>query len=734
MLQYESDSDSDTNPAKQPVLTKCCTKLACLNCIRKWIVDNHFCPHCRKRITQAELVDVRRFVDGIAEEIAPIMETKLKINANCPSHPQQPLNYFCDTCNKPICSDCAILSTEHKGHSIIGVSAMRAKCEEALKASMESVRVRKSDIDAVASLVAEEKKNVSELKSVAVTHMEKRMKEMTELLDNDVETMMHILDDRQNKANQAKQMLEDQINEIDRVLKVASDQTIVAGKDAIISKADNVIARSFSFDDEEERIVLTESYYPTQMQKLPTNAFSLPDHSRFGLRYFNPSQLSAFPLSLSRHLLQPGPSPLHVLVKSLFGDEEAEMKKAEEDGLAVHPHLTTPPFPFPPNRLNSPLTPPYTHFHFSFPHFFTVCSLTGPLFSPTFHLSPFPFRFRCQIFGKPDERNIEQRMGQERERMLGVYLELLEHYPDNLFEPPPEDADPARVYASSLFRKCIHKAEDEVAALFPFDWKVEVLAQPRSVISNEPILEPSRTLPSRPQSFSRGYVSNFQTGTPLGYRNYMSRSDMQKGGYEWSDGSVHFRLSIRRPTYRDEAEEYERMFHGLMMVVREMEKQERQSETSAVEEQKEENVEDAGPDSGEEEEEERRNEEEGEEEEQALAGDEELRLDEEPVQETAQPSDTDQVQSALEELTLSTAESQQSAETGIYSSSEDEKEEEIDDATDLQDEVKNPVSENTPSPTPPTQNTSPLPTYQIINPFSKAPIDPLATPFVGTAP
>lgn len=53
--------------AKRPVVTRCCTKLVCYNCIQRWIRQNQTCPQCRKHLTMSDVIDVGRLVNDVSE-------------------------------------------------------------------------------------------------------------------------------------------------------------------------------------------------------------------------------------------------------------------------------------------------------------------------------------------------------------------------------------------------------------------------------------------------------------------------------------------------------------------------------------------------------------------------------------------------------------------------------------------------------------------------------------------
>ncbi|KAJ3134545.1 Tripartite motif containing 37 [Physocladia obscura] len=119
----------------RPVMCPACSKISCESCVGKWL-DTHGsrCPHCRMPLSHEKLVACR-FMDELASQVRDAIKANARaatFNKDhcsiddtdvCPEH-NTPLHYFCSTCNDAICSDCAVLSSNHKSHSLEHLSTV----------------------------------------------------------------------------------------------------------------------------------------------------------------------------------------------------------------------------------------------------------------------------------------------------------------------------------------------------------------------------------------------------------------------------------------------------------------------------------------------------------------------------------------------------------------------------------------------------------------------------------
>jgi len=57
-----------------------------------------------------------RFVEEVTAAIDTLQAKQTKAKEVCTEHDNTPMNYYCNTCKRAICSDCAMFGDEHRSH------------------------------------------------------------------------------------------------------------------------------------------------------------------------------------------------------------------------------------------------------------------------------------------------------------------------------------------------------------------------------------------------------------------------------------------------------------------------------------------------------------------------------------------------------------------------------------------------------------------------------------------
>ena len=124
---------------KNPKMCIFCHRLACDECIRKWLNEKNTCGYCRHRITRFDFIDVP-FMSNIKilldynknlEEKKEDLEKEnkklnIKLNENrCNKHNEKIL-YYCINCNKKLCGKCTAFNNKeakiHEKHKVFEYS------------------------------------------------------------------------------------------------------------------------------------------------------------------------------------------------------------------------------------------------------------------------------------------------------------------------------------------------------------------------------------------------------------------------------------------------------------------------------------------------------------------------------------------------------------------------------------------------------------------------------------
>ncbi|XP_070556577.1 tripartite motif-containing protein 2-like [Ptychodera flava] len=113
---------------------------------------------------------------------------------NCEIHPKHEINFFCDTCRIPICSDCTIIDHRIPDHSHRYLQEVADECNKELSVLVEKLKVKAREVDQSTAEVKDACKKVTEQcmmnkqkvrkqKDALIDKIEKEERKLIEKLD-----------------------------------------------------------------------------------------------------------------------------------------------------------------------------------------------------------------------------------------------------------------------------------------------------------------------------------------------------------------------------------------------------------------------------------------------------------------------------------------------------------------------------------------------------------------------
>ena len=168
---------------------KDCSKFMCMECIgmhKKWA---DFASH---KLTSLD--EVTASVSSSSSQLLPAKQEPT-LTCSVPSH-DEPLKYYCDTCDESICRDCAILT--HKDHKYNLMAESYTKHRQELEHSLNPVKGKIEALKKILSALAEREGEIR-----------KRGEGVLEEIHEMVEEMMNVLRESERKLSEEAKRVTD---------------------------------------------------------------------------------------------------------------------------------------------------------------------------------------------------------------------------------------------------------------------------------------------------------------------------------------------------------------------------------------------------------------------------------------------------------------------------------------------------------------------------------------------
>lgn len=250
-----------------------CHHTFCLECLRQMFrVEGEFrqnltstfrsmpfavkisCPTCREGLIVSESEIKRLPMDHTVTELLSFVEGTGKTDIQfCSKHQMQPLNFFCEPCIMPICSDCTVIDhKESGGHIVMNVDEALEKYEPMLEETTKTTAAEKQSIDDKKSALERAFENVEQIQKELGVQIRQTFDRIRDTLDERERELFSISEQEiERKRKEIKECMdivvsrENSINKVLTSLKKAKEEKDISSmfsshKNAVETLSDKV--------------------------------------------------------------------------------------------------------------------------------------------------------------------------------------------------------------------------------------------------------------------------------------------------------------------------------------------------------------------------------------------------------------------------------------------------------------------------------------------------------------
>uniref|UniRef100_A0A1X7UGR5 Uncharacterized protein n=2 Tax=Amphimedon queenslandica TaxID=400682 RepID=A0A1X7UGR5_AMPQE len=212
---------------------KDCSQFLCTECIsthKKWAL---FANHQLTSLDEVTASDV----SSTSQLLAPAKQ-EAPLICPIPSH-DEPLKYYCDTCDESICRDCIMLA--HKDHKYNLIADSFTKHKEALEKSLNPVKGKIEGLKKVLSALVEREGEIRERGEGVLEEIHEMVEEMMNVLCQSerkltkqvkriTDDKLKVLSEQMKLAEKSLSLLEDVEDYVEQSLKTGSSQQVLRSK------------------------------------------------------------------------------------------------------------------------------------------------------------------------------------------------------------------------------------------------------------------------------------------------------------------------------------------------------------------------------------------------------------------------------------------------------------------------------------------------------------------------
>ena len=223
---------------------KDCSKFFCTECDG---VHKKWGPTSNHQLTSLD--EVTASVSSTSQLLAPAKQ-EAPLICPIPSH-DEPLKYYCDTCDESICRDCIMLA--HKDHKYNLIADSFTKHREALEKSLNPVKGKIEGLKKALSALAEREGEIRERGEGVLEEIHEMVEEMmnvlreserklTEQAKRVTDDKLKVLSEQTKSAEKSLSVLEDVEDYVEQSLKTGSPQQVLRSKKQMMERMSEVTA------------------------------------------------------------------------------------------------------------------------------------------------------------------------------------------------------------------------------------------------------------------------------------------------------------------------------------------------------------------------------------------------------------------------------------------------------------------------------------------------------------
>lgn len=256
---------------KENKMCPSCSTLYCKACIYSHLDESIYrCLGCNKFLRKESLVECR-FIGNIYEAL-DLTKPKPCKTEKCPHHSVD-LIYYCLSCQKAVCSDCAMISSEHKNHEFGRLNEVYDIHVQLIEAESIIVQKKIEDFKEILSKINSDIESVQKNKEEESEDLAAILQKIQARLDAQLEEKLQSL-------YQAKDKLYDEINYLENFLAKIEQEISQTPKATIINKAQDILDSIKKVQlTQLEKIVNTSSieFYSELVPEYTSSNFILKD-------------------------------------------------------------------------------------------------------------------------------------------------------------------------------------------------------------------------------------------------------------------------------------------------------------------------------------------------------------------------------------------------------------------------------------------------------------------------